>query len=123
MKWLYPRLSLRLLPVFFVAGAVGAVVAGVYGVLHDQVTYTLAPEYYTKFKFVQFGVPETNAAPERLIVGRIGWAATWWVGLIVAWVLFRVAPLPGEESRGNIVAVGSRVFGELLADERRERCE
>lgn len=33
-------------------------IAGLYGVLHDQLTYTIAPEYYTKFKFYQFGLWE-----------------------------------------------------------------
>jgi hypothetical protein len=30
--------------------------AGVYGILHDQLTYTISPEYNTKFKFYQFGL-------------------------------------------------------------------
>ena len=39
----------RLLLVF-----VGAVLAGCYGALHDQISYTISPEYFTKVKFEQF---------------------------------------------------------------------
>ena len=34
--------------------AVGSVLAGVYGIFHDQVTYAISPEYFTKLKFDQF---------------------------------------------------------------------
>ena len=29
--------------------------AGLYGVVHNQISYTVSPEYFTKFKFRQFG--------------------------------------------------------------------
>jgi hypothetical protein len=57
------------------------VIASLYGALHDQLTYTISPEYYTKFKFLSFGI-----APEhqnRFGVAMIGAAATWWTGLPV----------------------------------------
>lgn len=31
-------------------------IAGVYGALHNQISYTVAPEYFTKFKFYQFQI-------------------------------------------------------------------
>ena len=34
----------------FVVAAVAA--AGVFGIVHDQISYSVSPEYYTKFKFV-----------------------------------------------------------------------
>jgi hypothetical protein len=37
----------------------GCLIAGIYGCLHDQISYTVSPEYYTRFKFHQFCVPET----------------------------------------------------------------
>ena len=56
-------------------------VAGLYGVLHDQLTYTVAPEYYTCFKFPQFGLsPELVAIP-RLGAAAVGFLATWWIGI------------------------------------------
>lgn len=67
---------------------VGSVIAGAYGIVHDQVTYSLAPEYFTKFKFLQFQLTEV-AAPERLRAAVVGCLATWWVGLIASWFLCR----------------------------------
>lgn len=28
--------------------------AAIFGMLHDQISYTVSSEYYTKFKFIQF---------------------------------------------------------------------
>lgn len=72
--------------------------ASVYGVVHDQITYSLSPEYYTKFKFYQFGYVEGDA-PNRLLVIVIGVMATWWVGLIAGWLLGRVAYTEGSKVR------------------------
>jgi len=30
----------------------GAVMALMYGAIHDQISYTISPEYFTKYKFV-----------------------------------------------------------------------
>jgi hypothetical protein len=56
--------------------------ASCYGVLHDQLTYSLSPEYYTKFKFYQFGLYDYFDHSPRLGVTIVGIAATWWVGLV-----------------------------------------
>lgn len=62
-------------------------IAGCYGVLHDQLTYTISHEYFTKFKFFQFGFAnegkEAHLATPRLWVAAVGFLATWWVGLIL----------------------------------------
>lgn len=50
-------------------------IAGFYGVLHDQITYTVAPEYYTKFKFGQFGLLDL-AWPDRARVALVGFGAS-----------------------------------------------
>jgi len=59
------------------------IIAGTYGILHDQITYTISNEYYTLFKFEQFGINEWGIANERVKVGIIGFLATWWVGFIL----------------------------------------
>ena len=65
--------------------------AGMYGILHDQITYTISHEYYTKFKFIQFGLlPKDHVAifaNPRIQVSIVGFLATWWVGLIIGVVL------------------------------------
>ena len=66
----------------------GSFIAGTYGILHDQITYTIGPEYFTNFKFEQFGWANLQMG-DRVFVSCIGFLATWWIGLIVAWILAR----------------------------------
>ncbi|RYD36820.1 MAG: hypothetical protein EOP85_18030 [Verrucomicrobiaceae bacterium] len=74
----------------------GAIVAGGFGIVHDQITYTISPEYFTRMKFDQFRAVDFGLPP-RVFVAQIGFLATWWVGLIATWFLARIA-LPGFES-------------------------
>jgi len=80
---------------------ISPIIAGIYGIIHDQITYTISEEYYTKFKFIQFGLEDlglgTNIGSEqakeielknpRLGVSIVGFLATWWVGLIIGAIL------------------------------------
>lgn len=68
----------------------GALIAGSYGVLHDQFTYSLSTEYFTRMKFHQFAWARPPVG-ERLFVGVIGFLATWWVGFIAGWFQSRLA--------------------------------
>ncbi len=67
------------------------VIASIYGVLHDQVTYSISPEYYTKFKFIQFNLADAFAAQHmtqpRSAVVIVGILATWWMGLSIGIVV------------------------------------
>lgn len=67
------------------------VIGGLYGILHDQLTYTISPEYYTKFKFYQFGfvdrVGQTEFPYARLRVCGVGFLATWWMGIPIGLIL------------------------------------
>ena len=68
-----------------------ALTSGIYGAIHDQLTYTISPEYYTKFKFIQFKPvdeePEAHLSNPRLWVAAIGVMATWWMGILIGFVL------------------------------------
>ena len=79
--------------------------AGVYGALHDQVSYTISPEYFTKMKFEQFQYANFGW-PQRVFASEVGFLASWWVGMIGGWVLARVGldQLP-LQTRGRDVAV------------------
>ena len=70
---------------------IAPVIGGLYGILHDQLTYTISPEYYTKFKFFQFGLAdmgdEAHFPNPRVQVSAVGFLATWWVGLIIGLIL------------------------------------
>lgn len=65
-------------------------IAGCFGSLHDQITYTISPEYFTRMKFDQFRAADFGFPP-RVFVAEIGFLATWWVGSIAAWFLARIA--------------------------------
>jgi hypothetical protein len=90
-RWLVPEFRWSEFPK--VAGwmALGAVAGGLYGVAHDQVTYSMGPEYFTRLKFDQFASAAPPGGSERLFAGIIGFLATWWVGALVVWILARVS--------------------------------
>jgi hypothetical protein len=54
--------------------------AGIFGALHDQISYTVSHEYFTRFKFFQFGLLDP-AVPERLRAAQVGFLASWWMGI------------------------------------------
>jgi amino acid transporter len=66
--------------VFGLFVALAVIVAGVYGMLHDQISYTVSSEYFTKFKFRQFGLADTPL-PDRARAAIVGFLATWWMGM------------------------------------------
>jgi hypothetical protein len=70
---------------------VSCVFAGLYGIVHDQLTYTISPEYYTKFKFHQFGFSEVGYNAifpfPRKEVAYVGLLATWWMGIPIGIIL------------------------------------
>lgn len=61
----------------FVPAAVLA--AGLFGMIHDQISYTVSDEYFTKFKFLQFRLLDPNV-PERIRAAQVGFLASWWMG-------------------------------------------
>jgi hypothetical protein len=89
----YPKLRPSLLLPMLGYAVMGALIAGIYGVVHDQITYSMSPEYFTRLKFFQFHYADFGLPP-RYFVAEIGFLATWWVGLIAGWFLARVA-VPG----------------------------
>ena len=54
--------------------------AGVYGMFHNQISYTVSAEYFTKFKFRQFGLVDVNL-PDRVRASMVGFLASWWMGI------------------------------------------
>lgn len=89
MNWLYPTFSFRQFAWMFVLGMAGSVVAGIYGMIHDQITFSIGYEYFTEFKFHQFYYLD-QSQPERLLVAEIGFLANWWVGIFAGWFMGRV---------------------------------
>lgn len=80
----------KLLTLILIIG-LAPVIGGLYGILHDQLTYTISPEYYTKFKFYQFGLMDIGNEAifpnPRIEVSAVGFMATWWMGLPIGLIL------------------------------------
>lgn len=64
----------------FLWTAVACLIAGAYGALHNQISYTVAPEYFHQFKFIQFRVHD--AWQNRWGAAVVGWKAAWWTGIL-----------------------------------------
>lgn len=125
IKYLVPQIPSRDILAVFGWMAIGSLIAGFYGILHDQITYSIGPEYFTQFKFDQFKWADLGFG-NRVFVSCIGFLATWWVGMIVAWILSRRL-LPNQSRRvagkkilkgflivfvtGLIFGVGGYVYG------------
>jgi drug/metabolite transporter (DMT)-like permease len=77
--------KLLLIPVLFVAACL---FAGVYGALHNQISYTVCPEYFTKYKFHQFRIDDR--LPDRVGAAIVGWKAAWWMGIVIGILLIPV---------------------------------
>ncbi len=60
---------------------IACVLSGVYGAIHNQLSYTVSPEYFTKFKFEQFGI--APSIPERHGAAIVGWQASRWMGIVL----------------------------------------
>lgn len=89
MSLIFPSFTLRQFGWMLLFGVFGAVIAGIYGILHNQITFTLGYEYFTEFKFHQFHYLD-KSQPERLVVAEIGFLATWWVGFFAGWFMGRI---------------------------------
>jgi hypothetical protein len=55
--------------------------AGTYGAIHNQISYTVSPDYFHAFKFHQFRIPPE--LQNRLGAALVGVGASWWMGILV----------------------------------------
>jgi hypothetical protein len=86
--YIVPPIPRADLPALLAFTSVSALVAGCYGVVHDQITFSIGPEYFRNFKFHQFSYADPGLG-ERAFVACVGFLATWWAGAIAGWILAR----------------------------------
>jgi hypothetical protein len=71
---------MKRLALFLVFVPLAILASGLFGALHDQISYSVSSEYFTKFKFLQFHLLNPDI-PERVRVLTVGFLATWWMGI------------------------------------------
>ena len=112
LKYILPRIAWVDIVSMFKVALVGALIAGVYGVLHDHITFSIGPEYFTNMKFQQFHFVDFGLG-DHVFVSCIGFLATWWIGFIFAWFLSRrvIPSCPREVAYKRIFKGVTIVFG------------
>lgn len=89
---------------------VACLCAGLYGMVHNQISYTVSPEYFSNFKFAQFNIAPTWHS--RIGAALVGWYAAWWMGFVGGLpVLLIGLILPGWK---NYLRYSLRAFGIVM---------
>ncbi len=109
-SFLYPNVSRGDVGKALGLALAGALIAGGFGALHDQVTFSISPEYFTRMKFQQFAAWDFGW-PRRVFVSEIGFLASWWVGLIAGWFLARLAMPKFSEPGKQVMRAMAIIIG------------
>jgi hypothetical protein len=104
-------MTLGKFPTFFLLVALAAFSASIFGALHNQLSYSVGPDYFLSFKFPQFGIPEGTSP--RFGAAQVGVLASWWMGAIVGLpaFLFGLFTVPNARS---YLAAGIGAIGLVL---------
>lgn len=78
---------MRKFGVFATTTFIAILLSGLYGIIHDQITYSISQEYFTKFKYQQFGFDPVRFGGHRATVALIGFLASWWMGIFIGILL------------------------------------
>jgi hypothetical protein len=87
-RYIYPQIKKHDLVPILCCSIAGGLLAGAYGAIHDQITFALSAEYFTKLKFRQFDYANLGLGT-YVFVSTIGFLATWWLGLFLGWLVGR----------------------------------
>lgn len=99
------------------ASLAGALVGGLYGAVQDLLSYALCPDFFTRFKFIQFWVYWGYESP-WLGAAWVGFRATWWLGGVMGLLLCLFALLfhpPRRIARRVAEAMALALLVTLLA--------
>lgn len=95
------------LGVFALLLALSVLAAGLFGILHNQISYSVGPDYFHAFKFAQFRIP--TEIPPRIGAALVGWTASWWMGLVLGVPTFLLGMLLVKSPR-NLWRAGIRAL-------------
>lgn len=95
--------------------ALACLIAGGNGAVHNQVSYTVSPDYFHAFKFEQFQFPASLR--HRGGASLVGFLASWWTGLAIGPALFlthhrrlKTTPSAGMMLDGFAITLGVTAF-------------
>lgn len=89
--------------------------AGFYGSIHDMVTFRISPEYYTHYKFIEFGLIENydqQINNPELMAATVGFMATWWVGFFISIIIGGLVLKFSNPNTKQLIAI--TVFNTLI---------
>lgn len=89
-------------PTFFLLIALAACAAAIFGALHNQLSYTVGPDYFHSLKFPQFAIPPVMSP--RLGAAWVGVQASWWMGAAVALPAFAYGLLSVPNAQSYLAA-------------------
>ncbi len=97
------------------------VIASLFGAIHNQVSYSVSPEFFNDFLFVKFGIQYWEINNERVGAMLVGILGSYWVGLILG-IIYSIIflSLNTENNFRNIlnailINIGFAFFGSLIA--------
>lgn len=64
---------------------IACLLSGAFGAFHNQISYTVSAEYFTKFKFEQFTIAPSQW--NRVGAAIVGWQTSWWMGVVIGMFL------------------------------------
>ncbi len=102
-----PGCSMRKSQAFFKFVVRSLLVAGLFGAVHDQISYTVSSEYFTRLKFIQFTLTDPFI-PERIRASLVGILASWWMGIplgILTGLAGYIHPTPAQMHRALTLSI------------------
>jgi hypothetical protein len=99
-------------PIFFLLLPLAALAAAFFGALHNQLSYSVGPSYFTHFKFQQFNIAE--AMPPRFGAALVGVYASWWMGPLIALPAFLFGLFTVPTARTYLAAGLGAIFLVIL---------
>lgn len=101
---------------FVILTALATLSAGLFGALHNQLSYSVGATYFHAFMFSEFGL--TEALRNRFGAAWIGWQDCWWKGLLVGVPAFALGLVridrPARLLAAGIGAIGAVVLVSLF---------
>ncbi|WP_131725336.1 hypothetical protein [Chryseobacterium sp. Leaf180] len=62
------------------------IIASIFGIINNQISYTISNEFFEYYLFGNFGTNNLNISNKRIEASIVGIIGTYWVGLIIGFI-------------------------------------